>query len=414
MKRTLIIALCCLTALLAACNKEKPNEKFIGDWYGNGVANVTLTMTVPTGGSYSQEFNNITVPMSINLAAGETKDQVIFTYTNEEVHETYTTKGVVKNNDVDFDPISVNMTVEGTTVTATLDLKGILSTSGDVLALNGTVSGQGNYAEGGLFIPYTATGTITANLNRGTAPTPAPYNGPTITLFEEENCISEGSEVVAGELFFVALSGEGKALKDLKVVFVDNDANILEEWTKELNNGNEFTSTKYFTLTQVGDVTMTATVTDSQDKMASLDVHFKILPAPEPEFEAHYAGSVTLDATASAFMLSYPINIDYDMDIMFSEAAEEGRVNATITFAGNNYNTTGTKDGDAIDLEPFEIVLDFEGSTVNATIDMSGTIEGTVFKVEGSLEGSGNISFSGASIPATIEGTVAGDLDKIE
>lgn len=412
MKRTLIIALCCLTALLAACNKEKPNEKFIGDWYGNGVANVTMTITLPAGGPINQEFNNITVPMSINLTAGETKDQVIFTYTNEEVHETYTTKGIVKNNDVDFDPISVNMTVEGTTVTATLDLKGILSTSGDVLALNGAVSGQGNLADGG--VPYTATGTITANLNRGTAPTPAPYNGPTITLFEEENCISEGSEVVAGELFFVALSGEGKALKDLKVVFVDNDANILEEWTKELNNGNEFTSTKYFTLTQVGDVTMTASVTDSQDKMASLDVHFKILPAPEPEFEAHYAGSVNLDATASALMLSYPINIDYDMDIMFSEAAEEGRVNATITFAGNNYNTTGTKDGDAIDLEPFDIVFDFEGSTVNATIDMSGAIEGTVFKVEGSLEGSGNISFSGASIPATIEGTVVGDLDKIE
>lgn len=414
MKRTLIIALCCLTALLAACNKEKPNEKFIGDWYGNGVANVTLTMTTPTGGSYSQDFNNITVPMSINLAAGETKDQVIFTYTNEEVHETYTTKGIVKNNDVDFDPISVNMTVEGTTVAATLDLKGILSNSEDVLALNGSVSGQGNYAEGGLFIPYTATGTITANLNRGTAPTPAPYNGPTITMLEDENCISEGSEVVAGEPFFIALSGEGKALKDLKVVFVDNSANILEEWTKELNNTNEFSSTKHFTLTQVGDVTMTATVTDNQGKMASLDVNFKILPAPEPEFQAHYAGAVNLDATASAIMMSYPINIDYDMDIMFSEAAEEGRVTATITFAGNNYNTTGTKDGDAMDLEPFDIVLDYEGSTLNATIDMSGTIVETIFRVEGNLEGSGNISFSGVSIPATIEGTVTGDLDKIE
>lgn len=414
MKRTIIIAMCCLAVLLAACNKEKPNEKFIGDWYGNGIANVTMSLTVPTGGSYTQDFNNITVPMSINLAAGETKDQVIFTYTNEEVHETYTTKGTIKNNDVDFDPISVNITVEGTTVMATLDLKGVLSTSEDVLALNGTVSGQGNYAEGGLFVPYTANGTITANLNRGTAPTPAPYNGPTITLFEDENCISEGSEVVAGELFFVALSGEGKALKDLKVVFVDNSDNILEEWTKELNNANEFTSTKYFTLTQVGDVTMTATVTDNQDKMASLDVHFSILPAPEPDFQAHYAGTVNLNATASALMLSYPINIDYDMDVMFSEAEEEDRVNATITFAGNNYNTTGTKDGDAIDLEPFDIVFDFEGSTVNATIDMSGTIEGTVFSVQGTLEGNGNISFSGASIPATIEGTVSGDLEKTE
>lgn len=414
MKRTLIIALCCLTALLAACNKEKPNEKFIGDWYGNGVANVNLTLTAPNGGSYSQEFNNITVPMNINLAAGETKDQVIFTYTNEELHETYTTKGTIKNNDVDFDPISVNMTVEGTTVTATLDLNGILSTNEDVLALNGSVSGQGIYAEGGLLIPYTATGTITANLNRGTAPTPTPYNGPSITLLENENCISEGSEVVAGELFFIALSGEGKELKDLKVVFVDNSANVLEEWTKELNNADEFTCSKYFTLTQVGDVTMTATVTDSQDNVASLDVNFKIIPAPEPEFQAHYAGIVNLDATASAFMLSYPINIDYDMDILISEAPEEGHVNATITFAGNTYNTTGTKDDNAINLEPFEIVLDYEGSTVNATIDMSGTIVETVFSVQGTLEGSGTISFSGAAIPATIEGTVAGDLDKID
>lgn len=414
MKRTLIIALCCLTALLAACNKEKPNEKFIGDWYGNGVANVNLTLTAPNGGSYSQEFNNITVPMNINLAAGETKDQVIFTYTNEELHETYTTKGTIKNNDVDFDPISVNMTVEGTTVTATLDLNGILSTNEDVLALNGSVSGQGIYAEGGHLIPYTATGTITANLNRGTAPTPTPYNGPSITLLENENCISEGSEVVAGELFFIALSGEGKELKDLKVVFVDNSANVLEEWTKELNNADEFTCSKYFTLTQVGDVTMTATVTDSQDNVASLDVNFKIIPAPEPEFQAHYAGIVNLDATASAFMLSYPINIDYDMDVLISEAPEEGHVNATITFAGNTYNTTGTKDDNAINLEPFEIVLDYEGSTVNATIDMSGTIVETVFSVQGTLEGSGTISFSGAAIPATIEGTVAGDLDKIE
>lgn len=414
MKKHLIIALCCLAALFTACNKEKPNEKFIGDWYGDGVANITLTLTLPNGSSYNQELNNITVPMSINLAAGESKDQVIFTYTNEEVHETYTTKGTVKNSEVDFDPINVNMSIQGSTVTATLDLKGILSSNEDELALNGSVSGQGNYAEGGLSIPYNATGTITANLHRGTAPAPAPYNGPTLTLLEEEHCIAEGSEVEAGELFFVGLSGEGKALKDLKIAFVDNDNNVLEEWTKELDNADDFSLSKHFTLTQVGDVTMKATLTDSQDNVASLNVNFKIIPAPEPEFEAHYAGSVTLDATASALVFSYPININYDMDIMFSEASEEGRVNATVTFAGNTYNTSGTKDGNAIDLEPFDIVLDFEGSTVNATIDMSGTVNETVFSVQGTLNGSGNLSFQGMTIPATIEGTVAGDLTEVE
>ena len=414
MKKHLIIALCCLAALFTTCNKEKPNEKFIGDWYGDGVANITLTLTLPNGSSYNQELNNITVPMSINLAAGESKDQVIFTYTNEEVHETYTTKGTVKNSEVDFDPINVNMSIQGSTVTATLDLKGILSSNEDELALNGSVSGQGNYAEGGLSIPYNATGTMTANLLRGTAPAPAPYNGPTLTLIEEEACITDGSEVEAGEIFFVGLSGEGKALKDLKIAFVDNDNNVLEEWTKELDNADDFTLSKHFTLTQVGDVTMKATLTDSQDNVASLNVNFKIIPAPEPEFEAHYAGSVTLDATASALVFSYPINIDYDMDIMFSEASEEGRVNATVTFAGNTYNTSGTKDGNAIDLEPFDIVLDFEGSTVNATIDMSGTVNETVFSVQGTLNGNGNLSYQGMTIPATIEGTVAGDLTEVE
>ena len=417
MKKALIIAACCLTVLFTACNKEKPNEKFVGDWYGTGIVNGTMTMTA-LGHELVQEFNNIEIPMDINLSAGEAKNEVILTYTDEEMHETYTAKGIVKDNDVDFDPIDVDMTVEGTTVTATLDLKGTLSSNEEVLALNGTVSGEGSFAEGGSSIPYTANGTVTATLHRGTAPAPTPYNGPTITLIEEENCISEGAEVVAGEVFFVALSGEGKALKDLKIVFVDNDNNVLDEWTKELNNGDEFTLSKHFTLTQVGDVTMKATLTDSQDNVASLNVNFKIIPAPEPEFEAHYAGSVNLDATASGSFsgipLSYPINLDYDMDVLLAEAAEEGRVNATVTFAGNTYTTSGTKDDNTIDLEPFDIVLDFEGSTVNATIDMTGTIIETVFGVQGTLHGSGNISYLGFSIPATIEGTVAGDLTEVE
>ena len=43
MKKHLIIALCCLAALFTACNKEKPNEKFIGDWYGDGIVNALPT-----------------------------------------------------------------------------------------------------------------------------------------------------------------------------------------------------------------------------------------------------------------------------------------------------------------------------------------------------------------------------------
>lgn len=416
MKKHLIIALCCLAALFTACNKEKPNEKFIGDWYGDGVANITLTLTLPNGSSYNQELNNITVPMSINLAAGESKDQVIFTYTNEEVHETYTTKGTVKNSEVDFDPINVNMSIEGSTVTATLDLKGILSSNEDELALNGSVSGQGNYAEGGLSIPYNATGTMTANLLRGTAPAPDPTPDPidpTLTLKTDEGYLTEGAEIEVGKPIIVGLICNAEKLKSLYIVFASDEVVLIEELV-DLSDLVSYVFLNRYTLTQEGDITMTATLTDTQGKTATVTVNFKSIAAPEPEFEAHYAGSVTLDATASALVFSYPINIDYDMDIMFSEASEEGRVNATVTFAGNTYNTSGTKDGNAIDLEPFDIVLNFEGSTVNATIDMSGTVNETVFSVQGSLNGNGNLSYQGMTIPATIEGTVAGDLTEVE
>ena len=106
MKKALIIAACCLTVLFTACNKEKPNEKFVGDWYGTGIVNGTMTMAV-LGNEYVQEFNNIEIPMDINLSAGEAKNEVILTYTDEEMHETSTAKGIVKDNDVDFDPIDV-------------------------------------------------------------------------------------------------------------------------------------------------------------------------------------------------------------------------------------------------------------------------------------------------------------------
>ena len=80
MKKALIIAACCLTVLFTACNKEKPNEKFVGDWYGTGIVNGTMTMTMPVyGQEYVQEFNNIEIPMDINLAAGEAKNEVVLT-----------------------------------------------------------------------------------------------------------------------------------------------------------------------------------------------------------------------------------------------------------------------------------------------------------------------------------------------
>lgn len=159
MKRTFIIALCCLTALLAACNKEKPYEKFVGDYEGSGLINGTMTVL-----TFEQEFNDVAIPMKINLAPGDADNKVILTYINDELEETYTATGTITNNDVDFDPVTINSVVESYIVNATLDMTGSLA--GTALTLNGTVKGGGTYTDGGLTLPYTIEGTVAGTVNK--------------------------------------------------------------------------------------------------------------------------------------------------------------------------------------------------------------------------------------------------------
>ncbi len=165
MKRTFIIALCCLTALLAACNKEdpKPYERFVGIYEGSGLVNGTMT-TVFLNQEFNQDFNDIELQMKINLAPGDADDKVVLTYLNDELEETYTATGTITGDNVDFDPVTINTTVENYVVSATLDMTGALNGTG--LTLNGTVTGEGTISEGELNLPYTIAGTMVGTLTK--------------------------------------------------------------------------------------------------------------------------------------------------------------------------------------------------------------------------------------------------------
>ena len=91
-------------------------------------------------------------------------DKVILTYINDELEETYTATGTITNNDVDFDPVTINSTIENYVVSATLDMTGTLD--GTVLTLNGAVTGGGTFTDGGMNLPYTIEGTVTGTLNK--------------------------------------------------------------------------------------------------------------------------------------------------------------------------------------------------------------------------------------------------------
>lgn len=159
MKRTIIIAMCCLAVLFAGCKKEKPYDQFIGEYAGSGIINGTMSVL-----TFNQEFSDVAIPIKISLSAGDADNKIVLTYINEELSETYTATGTITNNDVDFDPVEVNTMIDNYAVNASLDMSGSLT--GKILTLNGAVTGGGTFTDGGLQLPYTIQGTMTGTVTK--------------------------------------------------------------------------------------------------------------------------------------------------------------------------------------------------------------------------------------------------------
>ncbi len=166
MKKSLVIAMCCITVLCAACKKEKPYEKFVGDYKGNCLIDPTITMDNPLipGQTITQNLDDITIPMEVTLSAGDADDRIVMTYQPEGQDRTYSFYGTIKKNDVvEFGTVSINETFEGYTINANVaNMTGTLVNT--TFSINGTVNGTGSTL---LFdTPITMTGSMNAVLNK--------------------------------------------------------------------------------------------------------------------------------------------------------------------------------------------------------------------------------------------------------
>lgn len=238
---------------------------------------------------------------------------------------------------------------------------------------------------------------------------------PTLTLKTGEGYLTEGDEITMGETFKIGFECTGETLGELVVTFMTGETLLIERTkTWEGTQSGEFE--EILTLDQAGDIIMTAVLTDTNDLTDTLTLNFKSIAPFVPIAETHYRGTVALNATATALMFSLPLNTEDEMEIIITEGQDGTSINATVNYGGNSYSTMGTRDGDQIDFEPFDYSLSFEGSTVTVTLDLTGTVGEALLSIEGILSGTGNVSFpnSPISIPATIEGTVIGDLNEVE
>lgn len=169
MRKSIIIALCCITVLFAACKKEKPYEKFVGDYLGQVLINGT--MDVPLF-NYNQELVDQPFNMNLTLTQGTTDDQVILTYHPEGQNETYATTGTIVNDFVDFEPINIETDVDQSHIKASFDFEGTLVDNVQ-LAMKGTINGNGTIQMGQdipIPTPFTITGTAKGTLIKQVEP----------------------------------------------------------------------------------------------------------------------------------------------------------------------------------------------------------------------------------------------------
>ena len=117
MKKALAIILCVVAVCFASCNKEKPNQKFIGSYQGNSIVDLTISalgQTLP--------FDSITANVAMEINAGSADDKVVANFTIE--NETRTLNGTVNNDEISFEPLTVKENIEGSQIDITINLNG--------------------------------------------------------------------------------------------------------------------------------------------------------------------------------------------------------------------------------------------------------------------------------------------------
>lgn len=170
MKKTLLIALCCITVLFAAC-KKKPVEPtpeptdYTVNYVGNYLGQFTFTITSLN----NQVQNSLSFPidsLQLDIAKGEDASTVIATMTVD--NETHQTTGTATEEKADFESIHLNIDKPDQHYSFSLDLKmESAPVQNDTLHIIGSFSGSGSAEIEGQVFPFEeVSGTINGLLKK--------------------------------------------------------------------------------------------------------------------------------------------------------------------------------------------------------------------------------------------------------
>lgn len=143
MKKTLIIALCSLAVMFAACKKPvEPTVDYTSNYVGNYIGQFSLTITSMN----HTAFPNSDFPIDgikMNIAKGTEANAITATVTVD--NESHQTTGIASADKVDFQPVLLNIDKPDQQYAFHLDLvlEGTKPTA-DSLNIIGSFSGNGS------------------------------------------------------------------------------------------------------------------------------------------------------------------------------------------------------------------------------------------------------------------------------
>ncbi len=143
MKKTLIIALCSLAVMFAACKKPvEPTVDYTSNYVGNYIGQFTLSITSMNHTAIS----NLDFPIDgikMNIAKGNEANAITATVTVD--NESHQTTGIASADKVDFQPVLLNIDKPDQHYAFHLDLvlEGTKPTA-DSLNIIGSFSGNGS------------------------------------------------------------------------------------------------------------------------------------------------------------------------------------------------------------------------------------------------------------------------------
>ena len=255
-------------------------------------------------------------------------------------------------------------------------------------------------------------------------PTPEPtptYADPTLTLTTSSTgMVGEGDEIVAGTAFAVAFTGTGETVAKLEITIKADDEVVFED-TKEYDNETIIQYAEVLTLNTIGDITMTAVLTDTQGKTATVTVHFKIIASSTTGIEGTYSGPAVLNGVAEVQGLaSYTMPADTSMLTVTITHIEADRYEGRFVYENEEHVTTGILRGDELDFEPFDREIEVLQEAFNLNLTLTFNFEAKciedLLNVHAVVTGTGNIVIPGMPIamPCSFNGDVSGNLEKTE